>query len=332
MKNKKLFKASTLAVILLLITGLTYCGASPLFKQINNLKKAEIAINNTGDALAINIRCFDMLSSDLDKLDNLRSELSEIEGNLGVYKYPDTNLVTTIDYGRDFSENIHSDGTVNGKTGFIPYEYNSGLDKLQLLKIQEGEMFEFKAYKVGEEVPVAVTENDYFKLGDKIKLNLNVSNSNEMAFKNAEPVSVNAVVCGIVKKNVYLPALQQYKFSETKYFSQINELIWIFTPDLSEYTKLFDYQPLLNSGESVKFYTLSDKSVDPAQYSTVINKYGFYNANESMNVFGASLHYEINDLKENNVEFTAFSILTIYFVSAICLIKEIIMIFYKKKD
>lgn len=331
MKNKKSFKASILIVILIVITGFTYFGASPLFKQINIYNKAEDAMNHTDVAVsAKNIRCFNMLSSDLDKLDALKSELSEIEGFIGVYKYPDTELVTSINFGKDFSGLIVNNGMMNGNKGFVPYEYNEGLNKLKLLKIQEGEMCEFKAYEAGKEVPVVVTENDYFKLGDKIKLNLNVSNSNEADFPNVEPISVDAVVCGIVKKDVYLPALKNYKFTATKNFSQINDLIWVFTPDLSEYTKLFDYRPEFGQSNA-KYYVLYEGGT-PTQYQTIINKYGYYDAFETINTLGGSLQFEMNDFEDKNFKFTLAAIFTIYGIAAVCLIKEIIMLFYKKKD
>lgn len=331
MKSKKSFKAFLLAVVLLLLTGLTVCGALPLVKQIQLYNSAQTAVTYTTNALSGNIKCFRMKSADLDKMELLKDELSQFDGFLGAYQYPDTELVSTIRYGEGFTQIIENSGMVNGRQGFFPYTYNAGLNQLDLLRLQEGEMFAFRPYAVGEEVPVVVTENDYFQVGDKIKLDLNVTNGNVVQFPNAKPICVDAYVCGIVKKDVCLPALQQDKYSATKHFSKANDLIWVFLPDLSEYTKLFDYQPIITRDGEVAFYALY-KNRTPEQFGAVVEKYGAYNdERETMNTLGWALEREMRDFQENRVTVTLGCMCTAYAVAAACLLKEIVMVFYKKK-
>lgn len=331
MKSKKSFKAFQLVVVLLLLTGLTVCGALPLVKQIQLYNSAQTAVTYTTNALRGNIKCFRMKSTNTEQRTALEYELSQFDGFLGLYPYPDTKLITTIRYGEGFTQIIENSGSVNGRQGFLPYIYNAGLNQLNLLRMQEGEMFAFRPYAVGEEVPVVVTENDYFQVGDKIKLDLNVTNSNIAEFPNAEPICIDAYVCGIAKKDVCLPALQQYTTSATTHFSKVNSLIWVFLPDLSEYTKLFDYQPIITRDNDATYYALFKTKV-PEQFGAVVEKYGAYNDEwEAMNTLGWALEREMRDFQENRVTVTLGCMCTAYAVAAACLLKEIVMVFYKKK-
>lgn len=328
MKKKKTFKAVILMVAFILVTAIFFCGFLPLYNRVKVHNDAQTVVNNTGERFfGYSIKAFKLLKTDIDKLDALKTELSKTEGYLGVYKYPDTGLVSSIRFGENYSGYIVNSGSVNGKKGFLAYEYNSGLNDLGLLKVKEGNMFEFKAYKTSETIPVVVTENEYFKVGDKIKLDLNVTNDNYIKFENAEPISVDAVVCGVVEKDVYLPALYQQKFSGVKYFSKLSGLVWVFTPDLSEYTKLFDYQPLIENGEVLRFYALYEGENTECQ--KIINKYGFYDSVESTNTLGWDLQRENLYFEESKIELALPALLGLYFVAIVFFAKSEVKTIYQ---
>ncbi|MEG2081333.1 MAG: hypothetical protein RRZ68_07225, partial [Oscillospiraceae bacterium] len=89
--------------------------------------------------------------------------------------------------------------------------------------------------------------------------------------------------------------------------------------------------PTLKRNESAKFYALYEGgSRDP--YVNVINKYGFYSSNETLNVNNVTLQYEIQEYKENNYNLSWVALITLYGISATCLVKEIVMVYYRKKD
>lgn len=326
MKNKKTFKLFSLLFAFVFATVISFCGFLPLYNQVKVHNNAQKMLDNTGSRFYTHsIKTFELLKTDIDKLEDLKNELSKTEGYLGIYKYPDTNVVSTVRFGDNYSDCIENSNSINGNKGFLVYEYNEGLNDLELLKVKEGQMFEFKTYKTTETVPVVVTENDYFKIGDKIKLDLNVTNYDDIKFANNEPISVDAVVCGVVEKDVYLPALYQQKFSGIKYFSELNDLVWIFTPDLSEYTKLFDYQPEFDRGESLRFYALYEGGNSECQ--KIINKYGFYDVEETTNTLGWDLQREIFSFRESKIEFAMVALSLLYFAVTVFFIKAIVKSF-----
>lgn len=329
MKQKKKLKAAALLTLWLLLMCLSFFGISPLVKQLQQNKQVKNAIIRTNAVLVDNLRCVQLPNEDAARA--LTDRLSEFEGFLGLYKFSDRELIQTIYYGENFSEYIYSNGSVDGRIGFFPYTYNEGLDKLGLLKLTAGEMFAFRPYAVGEEVPIVVTENEYFKLGDKVRLELNTSNSNITDFPDAEPLFADAVVCGIAEKNVYLPATDQNAVSDLQYFTRINERIQVFLPDLTAYTNAFDYQPVCNRGELTPYYVLFESGM-PENIDTLFNEYGYSDIYKSTNTLGWEVEREVFDFDALHMPIAIGCICAADFIATVFIFKEIVMLYYKKRD
>lgn len=330
MKQKKKLKAAVLLTLWLLLMCLSFFGISPLVKQLHQNKQAQNAITRTAAVIPPNkLRCVQLPNEDAAHA--LNDRLSELEGFLGLYKFPDRELISTVYYGENFSEYIYNRGSVDGRIGFFPYTYNEGLDKLGLLKLTAGEMFAFRPYAVGEEVPIVVTENEYFKLGDKIRLELNTTNGNIADFPDAEPLFADAVICGIAEKNVYLPATNQNAVSDLQYFTEINEFVGIFLPDLTAYTNTFDYQPMNERSGFTPYYALFE-SRPPENIDTLFSEYGYPDVYKSSKALGWEVEREVFDFDALHIPLAVGCLCAADFIATLCIFKEIVMLYYKKRD
>lgn len=328
MKQKRKFKTAVLLILWVLLIGCSFLGISPLFRQIRQNKQATDAIVRS-PAAGVHLRCVHLPKGDAARA--LTERLSEYEEFLGLYKFPDRELISIIYFGQDFSTYIYNRGSVDGRIGFFPYTYNEGLDRLGLVKLKEGEMFAFRPYTPGEEVPVVVTENEYFQLGDKIRLELNTTNGNDRAFPYAEPLYADAVVCGIAEKDVYLPATDQTAVSDLTYFTQLDGLIQVFLPDLTAYTDAFDYQPACERGAYIRYYALFDSQL-PENIEEILGEYGYFDAALSANAVGWAVEREVMDFDALHLPVAIGVVCAADGIATICIVKEIVLLYYKKKD
>lgn len=328
MKQKKKFKITVLLTLWVLLICFSVLGISPLVKQAWQNEQAINAITRSfasgGRFLCVHLPMEDDARAIIESL-------SKYKGFLGLYKFPDRELISKIYFGQDFSSCIYNQGSAEGSTGFLPYTYNEGLVRLGLVKLKEGEMFEFRPYALGEEVPVVVTENEYFQLGDKIRLELNTINSNSIEFPDAEPLFADAVVCGIAEKNVYLPATNQNAVSDLTYFTQINGLIQVFLPDLTAYTNAFDYQPACERGGYITYYALFDGQL-PENYEDILSEYGYFDAALSSNTIGWAVEREVMDFDALYLPVAIGVVCAANSITTIFILKEIALLSRKKKD
>ena len=93
MKQKRKIKTAVLLILWALLIGCSFLGISPLFRQIRQNKQATDAIVRS-PAAGVHLRCVHLPKGDAACA--LTERLSEYEEFLGLYKFPDRELISTI--------------------------------------------------------------------------------------------------------------------------------------------------------------------------------------------------------------------------------------------
>ncbi|MDR1605086.1 MAG: hypothetical protein LBS10_09945 [Gracilibacteraceae bacterium] len=272
-------------VLLLLVFAASFVGMRPLLNSYRFITEWHNKLEQTQLILNGHVGCIAFSDINLaEKMDLVRDELGESENFLGLYPYPDLDL---------FHEVYQDDRLIESK--FIPFEYNSGLDALGLVKIKEGELFQFKDYTAEDELPVVVTENAPFNVGDRLTLHRGPSIYSGVAY---DTIQQDAVVVGIAYNNIALPfSIEGYA---REYHKEMAEAYTIYLPEQHGMQR---HIPQIN----VKAYALFSSQPSLDQYN-IVGQYGVWDYMELfMEVLGG----------DEEIEYL-YRRIDVYLIPAIC--------------
>lgn len=310
--------------LLLLVSVLMYLGATPLFERLIFLNQAEQPLYHTANQMN-RIICFEMPKQDplaaVEKINHLLSTEPEFSG---FYLYPDLHVITSVtrsDSGQTMPSGVWSDSKVED---FIPYVFPKNLEFFSFVSIKKGEMF--STQEDGEPLPIVVTENSSFQIGDQLKLNLNVSNDNEVNYPNAEPLAIDAVVCGIANEQVFLPFVTK-QYLQNDFYEKHYQKPVFFIPPIDDYLAQFDYAPRIYGQSKLKGYLLLNQALSEERhqyYAEKLSGYGVIDYEEWSETFGNTTKSTLLHQKNSLVLYPLLIIGGLYLIFIIFSIKTML--------
>ncbi|MDR0435021.1 MAG: hypothetical protein LBH21_08240 [Gracilibacteraceae bacterium] len=186
--------SKTTIYVAVIAMALLIAGLQPLAKAYLSITRICDRLTQTSLILNGHIACISFSGENWQENMNLvREELAGSNDDfLGIYPYPDLEMFTEI----------YRESELISSYGFVTFEYNPGLEALQLIELKEGELFAFREYDATEELPVIVTENSPLRVGDKLILH-------RWAGMPREAVKRTAVVAAIAYDNIAVPFATQ---------------------------------------------------------------------------------------------------------------------------
>jgi hypothetical protein len=245
-------------ILLVVALVLLFVGLRPLISSYSFTTSLEKKIAQTQSTLMYNTGCISFSGALwLENWDKLREELAEQEGFLGLYLYPDLDILSRIDTATASYQALNE---------FIPYEYNAGLEALQMLELTQGEMFVFREYLPDEALPVVVSENSPYQVGDKITL---VRDQGSIRGTYYEFSSKEAVVVGIARDNLAVPFVIKSYGSE--FYRDTEKAFILYLP---EGHGLRRHQP--ENDQKVSAYTLFSTWEQRDAGIEIVSRYGVW--------------------------------------------------------
>ncbi|MCQ2405383.1 MAG: zf-HC2 domain-containing protein [Clostridia bacterium] len=187
----------------------------PLYQQQTETQTAIDRFGVTSNALANHAMCAYLPYDDEEKtIAAINETLKDEPHFLGIYSFPQTELFESVQKGDETHYSVAS------------FEYNKALDKVGFLQLTAGEMFVFRTYKIDEAIPIIVSDNTGYKVGDKVTLTIDQSNAKH----GKDEPQINATVCGIVKNDRRLPFCHQTM--DEALGEPLNDTVYVYTPTI----------------------------------------------------------------------------------------------------
>ena len=211
-----------LSVLSILVIAFSGCMVFVLSAEKGNIDRLD---SQPGRNLYSYCRCIRVdADEEQQAIEGIEKAFSSDEEFLGVYRYPDVDMVDSIRKGGQ---------TVIDGMDFCTFEYNEAVAKYYAMPILEGSMFEFRDYSADETLPVVVTDDIGLSVGDEIQVVFNV---NTEEYNETPTVSCTGKVCGITQADRYIPFNQQ-----TIHYGFRGSRSVVYTPNLDAYRAQYDY-------------------------------------------------------------------------------------------